>query len=156
MLICVSCFALVTTDTLLKSLSLSSQHLLKLQPSLSYRPPLITGGSTASLQHALQDVNCGFVTTEGSRSCSLSLSPKCSLVLLLSAELKSLSSSNAFLKDAILSILSTGGIFETLFDQKSHLVLLISLKMDCPSKRNREGRTLLCSFSEAINQAITL
>lgn len=128
------CSALVTTDNLLKSLSLSSQHLLKLQTSLSYSPPLMTGGRTASLQHALQDINYGFVTTEHSLSLSLTqaLSGPASLCRATIPQ-----SSNAFLKDAILSILSTGGILETLFDHKSHLVRVISLKMDCPSKRNR-------------------
>lgn len=113
-LICMPCFALVTTDNLLKSLSLSSQHLLKLQTSLSYSPPLMTGGRTASLQHALQDINYGFVTTERSLSLSLSLTQALSGPAFL-CRTTIPQSGNAFLKDAILSILSTGGILETLF-----------------------------------------
>lgn len=108
----------------IKASQSSLQHWLKLEPSLY---PLIAGGNVSVPPTCLARC-CLQICDSG----AFSLTHPCALVLLLSAELHSLYSS-----DGIVSVLSAGGESENLFCQK------ISLKMDRPSKRNRAATTLL-------------
>lgn len=119
-LIYVSCIALVTTDTWLKTLSLFSRTRSNYSPHCSHW----LQRRHQSLQPALQDAIHSCVTAE------LSLSYPRALVLLLSAELLSLSSSNG-----VVSVLSAGRAFENLFGP-------IALEMDHPPERNRAATTL--------------